>query len=327
MRERRKLGAALKLLLLITAGNTICLAQEPLVAKEVVNWVAKGPKNPSLDDHKGDLTFNDAAKKLSFAAGKQSFETSYDAVRRIVFDEATHMRPRRMLIAQMNEQMKRVHGDYWMYVEHAGPGGAVAKVMLQIPRESAAEVLEKAKTVFADRVAVTDVRVGVLVPETNLKDIKSKHTFQLADRKNHPLPELKPDKALIVVVYPLYKAGDGSLLFSKIKTHKAGETFAAQAKIHAYDEVVLVTKVGTYGFAYLAPGDCQLAVQAKGVQASVLQTKLEAGKAYYFLQDDYSGDSNPGYEVQLSQHSPELVMFKLGEAYLSVWTRKPDKSK
>jgi len=327
MRHNRWFRTPSVLLLLFTGASTAGMAQTPLVAKEVIKWASKSAKNPTLEDHKGDLTFDDAGKKLSFAADKQSFETGYDGVRRIVFDEATHMRPRRMGLAQINEQVKRVHGDYWMYIEHAGPGGAVAKVMLQIPRESATEVLEKSKKVFADRVVVTDVRVGVLGDEKTLKDIKSKHTFQLAERKNHPLPELKPDKALIVVLYPLYKAGDGSLLFSKIKTHKAGETFASQAKVHANDEVVLVNKVGTYGFAYLAPGDCQLAVQASGSQASVLQTKLEAGKAYYFLEDDYSGSFNPGFEVQLSQHSSELVMHKLGEAYLSIWTRKPDKSK
>ncbi|MBI5084137.1 MAG: hypothetical protein HZB13_06010 [Acidobacteria bacterium] len=327
MKNNRWYGTPPVLLLLFTGASTTTMAQQPLVAKDVIKWASKGPKNPSLDDHKGDLTYDDAAKKLSFASGKQSFETSYDEVRRIVLDEATHMRPRRMGLSQIGEQVKRVHGDYWMYMEHAGPGGTLAKVMLQIPRECATEVLEKTKKIFADRVVVTDVRVGVLVNQKTLKDIGSKHTFQLAEQKNHPLPELKPDKALIVVVYPLYKAGDGSLLFSKIKTHKAGETFASQAKIHANDEVVLVNKVGTYGFAYLAPGDYQLAVQASGIQASVLQTKLESGKAYYFLEDDYSGSFNPGFEVQLSQHSPELVMHKLGEAYLSIWTRKPNKSK
>jgi hypothetical protein len=319
MNWKYALATSSVILSFLACGSTSALAQ-PLVAKDVVSWVTHGPKNPKLDSHKGDLTLDDAAKKLSFASGKNSIDASYDGVRRIVLDAATHQRARLMMIAQIKDNIKRDPGDVWMYFESAAAGGTVEKHMLQIPRDSAQQVVDKVKQVFADRAVITDVRIGVLVDEKTLKDVGSKHTFTLADQKNHPAPELKPDQGLIVVLYPMFTSGGGALLLSKKEKHKPGEMLASQVKIHANDEVVLVNKVGTYGFAYLPPGDYQLAAQGAGREASVLQTKVEAGKAYYFTEDDFG--SSPGYEIQLSQHSPELVMCKLGEAYFSIWTRK-----
>lgn len=320
MNGKRILATPSVLLLFLTGASAVALAQQPLVANEAIDWVAKSAKNPTLDERKGDLKFDDAAKKLVFESGKQSFDTSYDGVRRIVFDEATHLRPRRQMLKQIDEQMKRAHGDYWMYVEFAAPGGQLAKHMLQIPRESAMQVVDKAKQVFAGRVVVTDVHIGVRFDAKTLKEVASKHTFELAERKKHPLPDLKPDKAVIVVVHPIYVSGGGGLLLSKFVHHKPGEMNDYQVKIHANDRVVLVNRVGTYGFAYLDPGDYQIVAKGKLQQGSALQIAAEAGKAYYFLVDDF--DDSPGFDVQLSQHSPELVMHKLGEAYFAEWAQK-----
>ena len=315
----RMLKTLVVLLLFFTGGSAVGMAQQTLVANDVINWVSKSAKNPTLVAWWGDLTFDDAAKKLVFVSGKQSFSAGYDTVRRIVFDEATHLRPTRLAWKQWEQEKNRVNGDYWMYVEHGAPGGPAAKHMLQIPVDPAPKVINKAKDVFAGRVVVTGVRVGELIDRNTLKDLQSKHDFLLADRKKHPLPELKPDKALIVVVDPIYSSYGGGLVGLTLKVHNPGEMFDYQVKLHANDRVVLVNKVGTYGFAYLDPGDYQIAAQAK-YQASVLQTTVEAGKAYYFLADNFS--DLPGSQIQLSQHSPELVMHKLGEAYFGLWTLK-----
>jgi hypothetical protein len=307
-------------LLFLVGGSAVATAQAPLVAKDVIQWESKSAKNPTLVQRKGTLSFDDAAKSLVFAAGEHSFKAPYESVTRVVLDEATHMRPRKTAWKQWEEEARRVNGDFWMYVEYTPAGGAAAKHMLQIPVASAKDVVDKTKQVFADRVVTIDVRVGAHFDRKALKDIESKHSFDLAeDEKNHPMPELKPDKALIVVVYPTYWCYGSSLLNLKLEQRKAGWWLANQVKVHANDRVVLVNKVGTYGFAYLDPGDYQLVAQGK-YSASALQTTVEAGKAYYFLEDDY--DSSSGMYIQFSQHSPELVMLKLNEAVFGVWTRK-----
>jgi hypothetical protein len=316
MRGKRMFAVLSVLVVLLIGGSAVGVAQEPLVAKGVIKWVNKSAKNPILADWKGDLTFNDAAKKLVFTSGKQSFDAGYDNVRRILFEQGTHQRPRKSLIKEISEMQKQFNGDYWMYVEYVVPGKPAAKDMLQVPEQSAAQVLDKARQVFGDRVATADVRVGARFDSKALKDLTSKHTFEFAEWKNHPTPEVKPGKALMVVVCPVYRAyDDASLIRLKLKTHRAGEFGALQVKIHANDNVVLVNQVGTYGFAYLDAGDYQISSQCKN-DVSALQVTMEAGKAYYFLQDWLSET------VQLSQHSPELVMHKLSETPLGVWTRK-----
>jgi hypothetical protein len=316
------MGRTLFLLVLLVVGwSAFGIAQGPMVINDVIKWGAKSETNPDLGDWKGVLTFDDGSKVLSFEAGKHSFKTGYDGVSRIVFEEGTHMRPRRTAWAQWEMQSKRINGNYWMYVELPVAGKPPAAHMLEINRESATAVLEKAKAVFADRVMVTDVRVGAYMDRKALKDLDSKHDFKMQpERKDAPRPALKPDKGLIVVVYPEYDAYDStSLINLKLKHHNAGEMLASQVKIHVNDRVVLVNKVGTYGFFYLDSGDYQIVAQGK-YSGSALQLTVEAGKAYYFLEDDF--DSSPGGDMQLSQHSPELVMHQLGPAYFGVWARK-----
>ena len=321
MNEKRVMNTLSIVLLCLAGGPTAGIAQEPLAVTGVIDSVPKSDKDPTLVEYKGALTFNDAAKKLVFNAGKQSFEAGYDSVRRIVFDEATHMHLKESALRQIG------HGNYWMYVEYAAPSGATTKHMLQIPALLAAQVLDRAKLVFGGRVAVTDVRVGESIDRDTLSDVKSKHTFELADRENHPIPEVKSDKALIVVVYPVFSVPQA--LGGKQK-FKAGQMGTTQVKIHANGRVVLVNRLGSYGFAYLDPGSYQIAARGNGHPTSALKITAEAGKTYYFLEEDRGTREflwnlvGPGYDVQLSQHSPELVMHKLSEADFGVWTRKSD---
>ncbi len=266
-----------------------------------------GENKPVLIEKKGELTFDDAGKKLLFQAGDHSFEATYDTVRRVVFDESTHMRGGLgqgiggIVGALMSS--KRI-SDYWMYIESAGLRGSGTKHMLEIPRESSSQVQDKAKQLFGDRVGVTEVRIGTPIDKKTLKDIDSKHTFKM-DRKNRPVLEPRPDKALVVVVCPL------------VAGKSAG---GLQVKVHANDRVILVNQNGSYGFVHLDPGDYQLFSQS--VRASALEVKLEAGKGYYFLQDSFS---SAGGLTQLSQHSEELVMLELSGSSYGRWERKPEK--
>jgi len=263
-----------------------------------------------LFDQKGALKFDDSARKLIFESGKSLFELPYDSVRRIVLDETTHMRGGVGLLLGgiVGDVMasKKVR-DYWMYVESGLSDGSMANRVMKIPGVSSVAVSDKIKRVFEGVVTVTDVRFGDPIERKTLADLNSKHTFKM-DVKDRPKPELKPDQALIVAVCPAIIGPFGL---------RGSRSMALQVKLHANDHVILVNKTGTYGFAYLEPGDYKLVSQS--ADANGLQLKLEAGKGYFFFQDSFDSSGN---STQLSQHSKELVMHELSLSAYARWERK-----
>ncbi|MGD0300639.1 MAG: hypothetical protein ABSE86_26440 [Bryobacteraceae bacterium] len=134
--------------------------------------------------------------------------------------------------------------DYWFYIEPtSGPC-----TVLEIPKESSPMVIDKAKAVFGDKVSEYPTRQGEKIEKGTLKDLQSRHSLR-DDKNQHPIPELKLDKALVVVVCPPMVARESG--------------HGNQYKLHANDKVVAVNKPGTYSFAYLDPGEYVLASQAE----------------------------------------------------------------
>jgi hypothetical protein len=164
-------------------------------------------------------------------------------------------------------------------------------------------VIDKTKAVFGDKVSEYPTRQGEKIEKGALKDLQSKHSLR-DDKKQHPIPELKPDKALIVVVCPPLAARDSG--------------HGNQYKLHANDKVVAVNKPGTYSFAYLDPGEYLLASQAEN--ASGLKLTIEAGKDYYFLQNTFMGAFKS--RTGLSQQSKEIVLHEMSGAGYADWKRK-----
>jgi len=134
--------------------------------------------------------------------------------------------------------------DYWFYIEPTSGPCAV----LEIPKESSPMVIDKAKAVFGDKVSEYPTRQGEKIEKGTLKDLQSRHSLR-DDKNQHPIPELKLDKALVVVVCPPMVARESG--------------HGNQYKLHANDKVVAVNKPGTYSFAYLDPGEYVLASQAE----------------------------------------------------------------
>jgi hypothetical protein len=124
------------------------------------------------------------------------------------------------------------------------------------------------------------------------------------DKVHHPLPDIKPDKALVVVVCPAAQARD------------AGR--GGSSKIDANGRVVAATKLGTYSFFYLDPGEYVLLSQVNYGQG--IRINLEGGKDYYFTNDwgIGSGEVRSG----LTRHSREIVMFYVSGAWYSDWQQK-----
>jgi hypothetical protein len=267
-----------------------------------------------LVDKFGTLTFDDSARKLIFKSeAGDNIDVGYDDVGKVVFDVATHMRGGALSQAIMvapfagpvaGSAIAGSHvSDFWFYLDYKGQA-TNESALLVVPKNSSAQVLNKATVVFGARVTVADFQEkSAPVKIEDLKAVKSKQLVRI-DKQDHPLPELKPDRATVLVVCP------------PLAARYAGR--GNQFKLHANDQVVAVNKAGTYSFAYLAPGQYRLVSQAE--DAGGFEMNLEAGHEYFFLQNTFQGAFR--WETALSRNSPEVVKYLAEGAYFSDWKPK-----
>jgi hypothetical protein len=192
--------------------------------------------------------------------------------------------------------------NYFFYLEYGSNGKG--EQLLEVPRESSKDVIAEATRSFGSKVTPSDYQEqGEQIDPAKLPGAKSKDALKV-DKHNHPLPEAKAGKALVVVVCPALAA------------RYAGR--GNQFKLHANDRVIAVNKQGTYSFAYLDPGKYRLVSQSENAYG--FEMELAAGKSYYFLQNTFGGVLKN--DTSLSRHSPELVMYLLNGSYYSDWKPK-----
>jgi hypothetical protein len=251
-----------------------------------------------------DLVFDDGTRRLSTRGETNAVDISYDQITKVVFDVNTHMRGmslasaltagsivgHKLATAQVN--------DYWCYIEYKATDGATHKYLMEIDKQHSAEVLSKLQSLFPNRVVVADVENYGELDKDMLPERKQK--FKLDVQKDeHPLPEARPDKALVVVVCPAPNS------------HGAGSRLM-KVRFHANGRVVAVNGWGGYSYLYLPPGEyligSELGIKARGGKA-----RFEAGKEYYFFQDPQ--------DAGLSRHSKELVMYEIEGSFHSLWQR------
>ncbi len=292
---------------LILALSGSVLPQQPVSQKVKVRF-NKNEKDRRLVDKDAHLTLDDGAGKLIVKNDERPLDVSYGDIQKVVFDVSTHMRGGGMSqvvggIAGAAIASKRVN-DYWCYIEYKKPDGSLQGYMLEVEKVAAPDLIEKMQAILSGKVTIAEfAEKEEKIEKDTLKDLQSKHDLEV-DEKNHPMPEVKSDKALVVVVCPPLAAryqGKGN-----------------QFKLHANDRVVAVNKMGTYSFAHLDPGDYLLVSQIEN--ASGFRIKLEAGKDYYFLQNTFMGMWKA--RTSLSRQTKELVMYELNGAYYSDWKRK-----
>ena len=258
-----------------------------------------------LVDKEADLVFDDRARKLTVRSAAFPLDIAYDSVEAITFEVTTHMRGGIMseLFTEGISGMPSVN-DYWFLITYRTSLGGMKAYLLEVSRDSSKAMMDKAVAVFGDKVKIASfLEVSDSVDKDGLPDVKSKHDLKI-DKNQHPIPEIRPDKALVVVVCPPVAArysGKGN-----------------QVKVHANDRVIAVNTLGTYSFAYLDPGNYRLASQSEN--ANGMQITLEAGRDYYFLQDTLTGFLKA--RTALTRHTKELVLYELNGAYYANWTRK-----
>lgn len=274
----------------------------------------RSDKDRRLVDKDAVLVFDDVARKLTVRNEQRPLEVDYDSIDKVVFDVSHHMRGGAMgamvgalggvgaLAAEVAIEGKGVN-DYWFFLAYRDAEGKIIPYMLEVDKESSPQVIEKTKALLGSKVQVAEFsEQPTKIDKKTLKDLNSKHKLKV-DKQNHPLPEIHPDKALVVVVCPASAA------------RFAGK--GIQYKVHANDQVIAVNKEGTYSFHYLDPGEYQLVSQASNASGFTMQ--LEAGKEYYFLQNKLGGWRD---NTSLSRQSKELVMYELSGAYYSDWASK-----
>lgn len=263
----------------------------------------KSAEKRELVDKIGVLSFEDDSQKLTYRSGAgDQFSIPYSDVTKVVFDADTHG----------SEWIHGVHvHDRWLYVEYR-QGDHTEKILLVVPRAIYDKVTAKSQSLFADRIPVVNDPENAVplvgkngdIDKSRMPDWKSKYSIKL-DRTTHPLPEVKSDKATIVVVCPplmAWETGTG-----------------VPVKLHANGKVVAVNEMGSYSIAYLDPGNYSLISQSDN--ANGLKMALEAGKTYYFIQETVYGTLG-NYLTMLSRNSPEVVLYLVDGAYLSDWKQK-----
>lgn len=300
----------------ICLACVVTLAISSLAWSEQVTFKVKHQLRSSPDSTRlwwlvesgGDLVLDDSDRTITVRTKPNPLDVGFDAVEKVIFEQTTHRRGGgwgdlfgSVGLGPIGSSIEhKAVSDYWCYLEYRAADG-VHPYMLQIPREMSAAVIDRMKALLGDKVSVPKFAEQLVVIKADtLVGAKANYDYN-ADPKVHPLPELKPDKALILVVCP----------FIDDPIHRG-----PLVKLHANDHVVAVNNWGSYAFAYLDPGEYLLASEIKNT-ASSLHISLEAGKGYYFLEDIMNDDG-----AILSRHTKELVMHQVTGARYADWKQK-----
>jgi hypothetical protein len=262
----------------------------------------KSAEQRELVDKIGVLGFEDDSQKLTFhSAASDQFAIPYSDITKVIFDRDTHG----------SAKMASIHlHDRWLYLEYR-QGDHSEKVLLIVPKATYDKAIAKSQSLFGDRVTIANYpekgKSDGDIDKSRIPDWKAKYSVKL-DRTAHPLPEVKSNKATIVVVCPPLTARETG--------------YGGEFKLHANGKVIAVNEMGTYSIAYVDPGKYSLISQSD--DANGFEMDLEAGKTYYFIQETVIGAAFVTMRIHtmLSRNSPEVVMYLADGAYLSDWKRK-----
>jgi hypothetical protein len=305
----------------------------PILFFFTANWVAaetitfnhvrihrhRSPQGRMLAEREGVLTFDNVSRKVTFQNTVEDrfdeqikVEAPYDSVTKIVFDSTVHMRGEGSWGLLNFAGFAGVLGaaaiggksikDSWLYLAYK-LGDQLESVLLKVPSDSPAKVEQTSANLFGDRAVVSafpEHSEDIAPKQLRSREFKAKYAIKL-NKKDHPLPSERPDKATIIVVCPTVALD----LFH-----------GGPIKLHANDHVVAVNEIGTYSFAYLDPGKYRLISQSDG-NDNGFETEFEAGKTYYFLQSTVHSD-----QTLLSRNSGDVVTYLAADAYFSDWKPK-----
>ncbi len=203
---------------------------------------------------------------------------------------------------------KPFDGDHFLHLRHGKAGYGSTEYGLVIGRKSVPQALPALRTALGERLEIPVFTEKVeAMDKDKLPPVKDTYHSLNTDRV-HPLPEVRPDKALVVVVTP-----------ATIMRRFGPEKAYGIAPLYANGTLVGVSGPGCYTFFHLDPGETLLVTQVH--DAVGLRLNLQAGEAYYLTQALYA----KGIRLQsfLTRHSPELVMYEVAGSLWSEWGPGP----
>lgn len=277
-----------------------------------------------MEEKGATLVLDGSARRLRVKSGDRPLDVSYDDIQKVVVEVDTLGRKAGFgasFIGMMAGGLlfgnaiatsidKPFDNDHFVLLEYKQPGGATASYGLVVERPSVPAVLSALKAAFGERLVLPVFTEKPEAMDTKLLN-PSKARFRYTNTdKQHPLPELRADKALVVVATP-----------ATIMRRIGPEKRYGIAFLYANGVPVGVTGPGCYLFFYLDPGEYSLISQTQ--DAVGLRMKLEAGKDYYLTQTLYA----KGIRLRsfLTRHSKELVMYEVAGSLWSDWGPQEDK--
>jgi hypothetical protein len=269
----------------------------------------------SLKDAK--LTLDDGARRLVIASNERPLDVGYDAVRKVIIEPDNRVEHSfwaavggfavggilfgPSLGAAINNPLKMAHS---VYLEYSKPDGTTLPFVFGIGKDTVPFALKRIYAAFGERVQFAAfAEAPEKLEKDTFKSAKTKCEVR-ATLEKHPLPELLPDKALVVISCPARDLGAA-------RTDKWSRV---AGRIVINDEVVAVNGPGTFTYLFLDPGEYLL---VSIIQNAVgLGMKLEAGKDYYLIQQMYIAGN---IHSLLTRHSKELVMYEMNDLMWPEW--------
>jgi hypothetical protein len=285
----------------------------PAVYEDVWVRFSQSAKDIRMVTDKADLVMDAARSRLVVKNKKRPLDVAFADIKGVVFDASTHMRGGNggggfggLIGAAVAASVQGgAVTDYWCVIDYAGPNGQVERYLLEVDKEQAPAVLAKMKELLPDKVQEARFEERQReVPKEELKPFEDDYTVTVKKEQRPPVPGVRGDKALVVVVCPAVDTAD---------TGRGG-----QYRLYANGQIVAVNKMGTYNYAFLDPGRYTLRSKAGNVGELVIE--LQAGKEYYFFQNTFMGFASA--KNTLTRQSKELVTYELTGTYHSEWQPK-----
>lgn len=289
-----------------------------------------GDKDHLLVNKGADLVLDDSAHRLIVKSSDCPLNIGYEAVEKVIVELNTYPHKPGLGASLLGAMVggwlfggaiatsidKPLDNDHFIYLEYKKADGTRASLLMSVDRAAVPMVLKVIRGAFGDRVAVPAFQEKAERSDMDQATPLERTALRVkATAREHPLPELRSDKALVVVACP-----------ATFYTQTKPERSEFGSLILAGNVLVGHNASGTYTFFYLDPGEYFLAASGPSAKRVLhlqgMHIKLEAGKDYYLTESVYE---EGGYiKAFLARHSKELVMYEVAGSLWSDWTR-PEK--
>lgn len=277
-----------------------------------------------LENKDAELMLDDKARRLRVISKEAPLDVSYDDIQKVVVDVNTHgkkagfgasflgMMAGGLLFGDLIATSidKPFDNDHFVLLELKGPASPVSYV-INVDNKVVPAVLKALGSAFGEKLVIpTFAGKTEKLEDAQFNPPKVK-IRAIPTEKQHPLPEIRLDKATVIVTSP-------DTIMIRMKSEKKGFGIL----IYANGRLVSVVGPGDYTFFHLDAGEYQFVGDTPSPVG--LRINLEAGKEYYLTLTPYA----KGIRLRsfLSRHSREFVMFEVAGSRFMEWSLDAEKN-